>query len=78
MTMLLSDAYLCPGPAIGLEHITDNPVCCDCGNANLISLGRVLDRKPYPAVDVVDRKYSAPAVDTFIDRIWNRREALDS
>jgi hypothetical protein len=70
MTFLLSDAYLCPGPAIGLEHVTDNPVCCDCGNENLVSLGRILNRKP--------TYVPSPVVETFTDRIWNRLEQLDS
>jgi hypothetical protein len=46
MTLLLSidKAYLCPGDENG-AHVTDNPVCCGCGNSNLASLSRILDRE---------------------------------
>lgn len=47
MTILLSKAFLCPGNGEddGGAHITDNTCCCDCGNSNLASLARILDRE---------------------------------
>ena len=40
----LQDAYLCPGDEDSGAHVTDNSVCCPCGNSNLASLARILDR----------------------------------
>lgn len=58
----LSQAYLCPGndsellsngvevPAIG-THITTNSRVCECGNTNLVSLERILNREPYMVIE---------------------------
>lgn len=40
---LLQNAFLCPGDESG-AHITFNAVACECGNSNLASLARILDR----------------------------------
>lgn len=44
MMLLLSDCFLCPGIG-GQAHITDNANECACGNKNLASLSRILDRE---------------------------------
>lgn len=42
-TILLKDAYLCPGTPESGEHITDSSVQCSCGSRNLMPLKPVLD-----------------------------------
>lgn len=44
LMLKLNDLYLCPGDESG-AHVTDNANCCGCGNSNLASLGRILDRE---------------------------------
>jgi len=41
MMLLLKNAYLCPGDDAG-EHITDDPLRCQCGSSNLHPLERIL------------------------------------
>ena len=43
-TFRVQDAYLCPGNDDG-AHITNNSACCGCGNTNLISLSKILNRE---------------------------------
>lgn len=40
----LQDLYLCPGDENG-AHVTTSSVRCECGNSNLASLQRILDRE---------------------------------
>lgn len=47
--ILLADSFLCPGNEYG-AHITTNSTCCECGNSNICSLAKILDR-----VEVVER-----------------------
>jgi len=44
MTILLRDAYLCPGGPLGSPHVTSCSAQCDCGNTNLASLANILER----------------------------------
>jgi hypothetical protein len=44
MMILLSQSFLCPGTEESGPHVTDNANCCPCGNSNLASLARILDR----------------------------------
>ena len=51
-TMLLSDAYLCPGvpdpenPERHIAHVTNDSKRCEfCGGTNLVSLANILDRE---------------------------------
>ncbi len=53
MMFLLQNAYLCPGTEESGPHITDSSVLCPCGNSNLASLARILDREP-TAVSFLD------------------------
>lgn len=46
----LQRAYLCPGGEDG-PHITANARGCECGNANLVSLARILDRVALPPLE---------------------------
>ena len=45
MMIPLERAFLCPGVFEGVAHITDNAICCECGNSNLASLAKILDRE---------------------------------
>lgn len=49
----LNDAWLCPGDERG-PHITNNSVCCPCGNTNLASLARIMDREAMRPPDSED------------------------
>lgn len=56
-TILLSEAYLCPG-VDGIAHVTDSTTACACGCSNLVSLAKILDR-----VEVVERVVEELAYD---------------
>ena len=51
-TMRLQSAYLCPGDEQG-AHITDNSQQCACGNRNLISLSKLLNRVTIESADPI-------------------------
>ena len=40
MLIPLASSWLCPE-----GHIGDSPISCDCGNSNVTSLARILDRE---------------------------------
>lgn len=44
LLLRINNAYLCPGDEEG-AHITDNSIACACGNTNLFSLARILERE---------------------------------
>lgn len=78
MMMILETSFLCPG-INGIAHLTDNAVQCECGNRNLQSLARILDRKPcasqiVPFVDLVcayvDNYQGEPGLD-MIPESWD-------
>lgn len=46
MVMILERSYLCPE-----GHVTDSSTQCDCGESNLVNLGRVLNRQTDEAKD---------------------------
>jgi hypothetical protein len=46
IVVLLSDLWLCPGDDDVPAHVTNSAVCCPaCGNSNLASLSRIMDRE---------------------------------
>jgi hypothetical protein len=66
MMMLLETSFLCPG-VDGRAHITSNAVQCECGNRNIQSLARILDRQPYTAPVSDFAEYVCLFVDNYRD-----------
>lgn len=48
--MDISNSYVCPN-----NHITEDPRRCECGETNLLNLGRVLGVVPTPAEEISEQ-----------------------